>query len=150
MFDQILNLVKENAGDVVMNNPEIPEDKKEGVVQEAASSIFEGMKSEASGGGLQSIISSFTGGGGGGAISGIIDRVKGSFIQNLIGKLGFSSEKATGIASALIPLVMNKLFHKTADPGDNSFNVQGILSSLSGGGAGDEEGGIMGAVKGLF
>ncbi len=144
MLDDILNLVKENAKDAVMNNPDVPEDKKEGVIQEAASSIFNGIKDEASGGGLQNLLSSFSGGGGGGAISGLIDKVKGSFVQNLVSKLGLDSGKASGIASMLIPLVMNKLFHKTADPADNSFSVDGILSAVSG------DSGIIGKVKGLF
>ncbi len=148
MLDKILSLVRENAQDVVMNNPDIPEDKKEGVIQEAASSIFEGVKKETSGGGLQNIISSFAGGGGSGAIGGIIDSVKGSFVQNLVGKLGLDSGKASGIAATLIPLVINKLFNKTADPNDDSFNVQDLLSTFSG--KSGEEGGIMGAVKGLF
>ncbi len=148
MLDKILSLVRENAQDAVINNPDIPEDKKEGVIQEAAASIFDGVQKETSGGGLQNIISSFAGGGGSGAISGIIDHVKGSFVQNLIEKVGLDSGKAAGIASTLIPLVINKLFHKTADPGDDSFNVQELLSTFSG--KSGEEGGIMGAVKGLF
>ena len=149
MLDKILNLVKEHAGDIVNNNPDIPEDKKEGVLQEAASSIMEGIQGETSGGGLQNLLSSFSQGGGGGAISGIIDKVKGTFVGNLVSKLGLDNQKASGIASAIIPLILNKLFHKTTDPGDDSFNVQELLSSVTGGSDGGE-GGIMGAVKGLF
>lgn len=147
MLDKILALVKENAQDAVMNNPDVPEDKKESVVQEAASSITDGIKGEAAGGGLQNILSSFTGGGGEGALSGIIDKIKGTFVQSLVSKLGFSSGTASGIASALIPIVINKFFHKTADSKDNSFDLNGIVSSLSGG---KDSGGIMGAAKGLF
>lgn len=146
MFDEILKLVKENATEAVTNNPDIPGDKKEGVLQEAASSIFDGLKGEASGGGLQNILGSFSSGAGGGALTGLIDKMKGSFVQNLVSKLGFDSGKASGIASMLIPLVINKLFHKTADPADNSFSVQGLLSSFGGGDAG----GILGKVKDLF
>lgn len=149
MLDKILSLVRENAQDVVMNNPNIPEDKKEGVIQEAASSIMDGIKNETTGGGLQNILSSFTGGGGSGALNGIIDNIKGSFLQKLMGKLGLDSGLASTIASSLIPMVINKFFHKTADPDDNSFDIGSLLSSFTGGGAGDE-GGIMGAVKGLF
>jgi hypothetical protein len=53
---------------------------------------------------------------------------------------------AGSIVHQLVPVVMSKLVTKTNDPNDNSFNMDGILSSISGG----DMGGILNSVKGLF
>jgi hypothetical protein len=67
-------------------------------------------------------------------------------------KFGLSSEKASGVANSLIPGIMNKLVHKTNDPGDSSFNLQGILSSLGGSGLDKNHDGKLNLddVKSLF
>lgn len=147
MLDKIMALVKDNAQDAVMNNSDIPENKKEDVIKEAASSIQESIKKETSSGGIQNILSSFTGGGGKSALDGIIGNASNTFIANLVSKLGLSKGVASKISAALIPLVMNKFFHKTADSNDSSFNIGSILSSFSGG---EKDGGALGKIKGLF
>ncbi|MBK6444053.1 MAG: hypothetical protein IPF81_01695 [Bacteroidetes bacterium] len=62
-------------------------------------------------------------------------------------KFGIDAGQAQNIVNNLVPGVMSKFVQKTNDPNDNSFDIQGILSSLSGtsGGAG-----ILDSVKKLF
>ena len=59
--------------------------------------------------------------------------IAGGFMQNLMNKFGFDSQTAGNVANGLIPDVMNKLVHKTNDPTDQSFDIQGIFNSISGG-----------------
>jgi hypothetical protein len=65
------------------------------------------------------------------------------------------------IASAIIPIVMQKFVHKTNDPNDKGFDLQDIIGNLTGGaglgdimkntgGENDKDGGILGSIKGMF
>ena len=76
-------------------------------------------------------------------------------------KFGLGQTEANGVASNLIPNVIQSLVHKTNDPNDSSFSIEGILSHLTGGQQGGLEGllgnltqgggtGIMDKIKGLF
>ena len=62
MLEQISELVKQYGQDVVVNNPEIPNEDNNAVLAEATSTITGGMQNMLAGGGLQDIISMFTGG----------------------------------------------------------------------------------------
>jgi hypothetical protein len=44
MLDELINLVKQQAGDAIVNNPAIPNDKNDLAVQEAGSSILGGLQ----------------------------------------------------------------------------------------------------------
>ena len=146
MFDELLNLVKANAGDAVINNPAIPNEQNDAVCETATSSIIDKLKGLVGGGGLESITSMFTGGGNVAdhpAVSNISSGVAGDLMQ----KFGLDSGTAGNIVQQLIPTVMGKLVNKTNDPNDSSFNLQGILGTLTGGQGG---GGILDTIKGFF
>ena len=96
------------------------------------------------------------------ANSAITQNIKGDFVTSLVQKFGLDHGKAGQIASALIPIVLSKFIKKTNDPNDNSFDLSGILGSLTGGGnirdvlgklTGGEDksgGGLMDKLKGMF
>ena len=50
MFDNLLKLVQENAGDAIINNSAIPNEKNNLAVNETTASIFNTLKSQANGG----------------------------------------------------------------------------------------------------
>ncbi|AFD05941.1 hypothetical protein [Solitalea canadensis] len=130
MLDNLLDLVKQYAGDAIVNNPDIPNDQNDAAIEATSSSIFSSLQSQASGGGLGNILNMFTGNAGsGGASAGAIAGVAGSLME----KFGLDSTKAQGIAATLVPQVLNNLVSKTNDPNDSSFNLNGILGSLTGG-----------------
>jgi hypothetical protein len=145
MLDQLFNLVKQFAGDTVVNNPEVPNEKNNEVMAEATHTIAGGLQNILSGGGLQSILGLFGGGGASsGASSGgglglmknpIVNMMVGHFMSKLMGKFGMGSGAASNIATSLIPNVLNGLISKTKDPNDNSFDINGIIRSLTGGNA---------------
>lgn len=144
MLEQLFDLVKQFSGNAVVNNPEVPNDKNNAVVAEATNTIAGGLQNMLSGGGLQSILSLFQGGGsnaGGGSSSGISGIMKnpivsmmiGHFISKLTGKFGMNSGQASNIANDVIPNALSGLISKTNDPNDNSFDLNGLISSLTGG-----------------
>jgi len=68
-------------------------------------------------------------------------------------KFGLNQSVANGVASGLIPNVLQSLVQKTNDPSNDSFTLQGILSHLGGPGGSpgkQEPTGILNKVKELL
>ena len=144
MLENLTDLVKQYAGDAIINNPAIPNEKNDDAVATASGSILEGLKNAVSGGDLGALTSMFNGGSDAAANSAVSQNIQSGFVQNLMHKFGLDQGKAASIAGALIPIVMEKLVHKTNDPNDSSFDLGGIIGSLTSGG------GIMDKLKGMF
>jgi len=161
MLENLIDLIKQHAGDTIINNPAIPNSQNEAAVSEAGNSIVNGLKDMISQGKIQDVLSLLQGQGGNVASNPAVQNISGGFVQTLMNKFGLGQGEANGIASNLIPTVIQSLVHKTNDPNDNSFSIEGILSHLSGGQPGGLEGllgnltqggggGIMDKIKGLF
>ena len=145
MLDQLLNLVKENAGDAIINNPDVPNQKNDLAIQTTADSIFDNLKGQVSSGNLGSLMDMFKGGGDASSNS-LVNNISSGVIKDLMAKVGLDNAAATAIVSKLLPLVIGKLKNKTNDPNDSSIDLDSILGALGGKGGGD----ILGKVKGLF
>lgn len=169
MLESLLNLVKEHAGDAIINNPAIPNERNDEAIATTSHSIFDTLKNAVSGGNIGDLVSMFKGGGNGAAASGLDQQVQGGVAGELMRKFGLDQGQAGNIASSLVPSVLQQMVHKTNDPNDSSFDIKGILGSLTGGGqaggldlqgmlnkftgggeGGDSGGGILGKLKGLF
>ena len=163
MLEQLKSLVQEYAGDAIITNPAIPNEKNDEAVGLASNSIVDGLKNAISNGGVEEVTNIFKGGEQQVAQAAVTQDIKGNFVERLVSKLGLEHGKASQIASALIPMVMAKFVHKTNDPNDKSFDLSSILSGLTGGNMGGilgkltggndnkgEGGGLMDKVKGLF
>jgi hypothetical protein len=133
MIENLINLIKENAGDLIVNNQAISNEHNDAAISETGNAIIKGLKSEVSKGnisGLTEILRSNGNLTNNPIVSGIIS----SLGTSLESKFNVKSIDAGNIAQSLIPQVMNQLISKTNDPNDNSFNVQGLLSNLGGSG----------------
>ncbi|ALI99611.1 DUF937 domain-containing protein [Rufibacter tibetensis] len=150
MFDQILDLVKQQIG----NNPQvasaIPPGQADAVNQEIAHQVTTGLASQAvSQGGVGGLMSMLQGGGmsaGNPVISSITNKV----VSSLGSKFGLPPAATSAIAAAL-PALLQKFAHKTNDPNDNSITPGSItesLSKLGKGGLGNL--GNLGGLGGLF
>ena len=132
MIDQLKKLVENYAGDAVIRNTEVPDEKNAEAIDAISSGIEEGLQNEVRQGKYEEFLSMFEKGGqslsGNPAVSGIMNSVVG----NLSSRLGLSSQVAQSIATSLIPMVMNGFVNKTNDPDDNDFDLQDMLKSFSG------------------
>jgi hypothetical protein len=142
MLEQLFNLVKEQSTELVVNNPEVPNEYNNDVMADATETVFSGLQNSAAGGGLQNILQMFKGGGNGGGngIAGmlsnpIVSSLVSQFAGKLTGKYNVNSNQANGIAEQLIPSVLGNLVQRTNDPNNSSFDLNGILGSLAGGGS---------------
>jgi len=138
MLENLQSLVKEHAGEAIINNPAIPNDKNDEVIADAGSSIVSGLKSAVTNGNIDGVVNLFKNGGNEAATSPITHNIQAGFVQNLIQKFGLDQGKASMIASSVIPMVMQKFVHKTNDANDKGFDLQDIIGNLTGGaGLGD-------------
>jgi len=144
MFDNLLQLVKEHAGEAIVNNPAIPNDKNDAAIGVASEGIIDQLKQMGSGGGMDAIMGLMKGGNiaNNPAIADIAGNVAGKLMSNF----GLDASQADGVVKNLVPQVMEKFVSKTNDPNDSSFDLQGVIGALSGGGLG----GVMDKLKGLF
>ena len=147
MFENLLNLVKENSGDGIIDNPAIPNEKNEDAIQTTTTSIFESLKGQFSSGNMSSIMDMFKGGGASATQSSAGNVVQTNVVSELMKKFGIDNSQATEIANKLVPKVMEKFVNKTNDPNDKSFDLPSIVNSLGGTTA---RGGIGSMIKGLF
>ena len=132
MLENLINLVKEHAGESLANNPAIPDAQNGEAAQAASHSIISGLQDAVQNGNLQDVLHLFSGNT---AVqdSPVAQNIQGNFVQNLMQKFGLDSAQAGSISSSLIPGILQKLVHKTNDPNDSSFDLQGIMNGLSGG-----------------
>jgi len=138
MLEELFNLVKSQGQDDVINNPAVPNDQNDAVLASATHSVTEELQGTLAGGGLQNVLSLF---GGGGSNSGssllnnpIVSNIISNFTNKLTNQHGIAGDQASGIANSLIPNVLSNLISRTNNPADKSFDINGIIGSLTGGG----------------
>ncbi|MGC3945281.1 MAG: hypothetical protein QM762_12345 [Chryseolinea sp.] len=133
MIDQLVKLVQQNAGDAIVKNNAIPNQFNSAAIESVAQQIFSGLQGGAAQGSAQQVTSLFNGASvsslaNNPMVTQMISKVAGEFAA----KFGVSPQAAQSIAAGLIPQVMNQFVNKTNDPNDNDFNLQDVLSGLSG------------------
>jgi hypothetical protein len=160
MLENLINLIREQAGDAVINNPAVPNDQNEAVIAQAGQSITGGLQNLISQGNIQELIGLFQNGPSSVQNHPAVQNISSGLIGQLMEKFGLNQSAASGVASGLIPNVLQSLVQKTNDPSDNSFTLQGILSHLGGSqgieglvgglGANQQSAGILNKVRELF
>lgn len=140
MLEELFNLVKGNAQEAVVNNPDVPNEHNNEVVAEATNTVASGLRNMVAGGGLQSILSLFGGGNDNqqgsskGLLSNpIVNMMIGHFAGKLMSKFNLGGNQANNVASSLIPNVIGGLINKTNDPNNSSFSIEKLLNSITGG-----------------
>ena len=132
MFDQLLSLVKENAGADIIENTAIPNERNDEAVEAATHSISDTFRNAIQSGNAQEVIQLFNDNGNNVSTHPLAQNMQGNLTDRLTKQFGLSGAQAGGIASSLIPMVLSKFIHKTNDPNDNSFNLSSILGHLGG------------------
>ncbi|OXB21302.1 MULTISPECIES: hypothetical protein [Flavobacterium] len=132
MFEQLTQLVQQYGGDAVVNNTAVPNEHNEAVIQETSSSIFSGLQKIASEGGAEQLAGLFNGTSKLDSSNPVVQQITQQLSGSLGEKFGLSSTDSAGVASSMIPQVLNSLVNKAKDPNDSSFNISDIISSISG------------------
>lgn len=133
MLEQVTDLVKQFGGEAVINNPAVPNEQNDAVMQEASGSIFSGLKEMVAGGNLGDLAGMLSGKTPIDSNNPVVKELASKVTGNLGEKFGLSSDAATSVAGGLIPQVLSGLVNKAQDPNQPGFNIQDIVSSISGG-----------------
>jgi len=130
MFEKLYLLVKNNAGTAVIDNPVIPAQHREAVINEASSSIIEVLKGQLESGRLKDLVKYFQ-------YPGIynnpiISSIEKKFANRLNKYYGIDSFAAMKVAEALIPPVMQELIKQSKSEHNKEFALTTLLSKLNG------------------
>lgn len=134
MLETLMNLVRQQSGDAIVNNPAVPNEKNETAMQSVMEGIMGGLTQQAQGGNVGGLLSTIMGqqGGAGNMQNPIMGGIMNNVVGSLMGRLGVSQGVAGGIASAVVPMVLEKFFSKATDPNDSSVDVGGIMKEVTG------------------
>lgn len=150
MLQNLIELIKENAGEAIINNPAIPNEKNNAAIETAAGALFKALKGTTKTGGVNSIKDLFQEGRDVNS-NPVVNNISNNVAGELMKKFGLNKGAANGIVAMLIPIVLNKLIKKTNDPKDNSINLESVIGSLVTGKSGlGGLGNILGSLKGLL
>ncbi|MQP24075.1 hypothetical protein GFJ94_03230 [Flavobacterium sp. LMO8] len=142
MFDQLSELVNQFGGEAVVNNPAVPNEQNDAVMQEAGGSILSGLQDMVANGNIGDLTGMLTGKNPIDGNNSVVKQLSEKVTGNLGEKFGLSSDAAGSVASGLIPQILGGLVNKAKDPNQPGFNMNDLVSAISGGNGG----GLMDAV----
>ena len=122
----MMDLVKGQVSGVLDGIKGIPADKKSTTIQTTVSTLMDGFKNHAAQGGLASML------GIGGAASGAASGLESNVVSSLTSKVGLGPDVAHNIASKVVPSVTSLFKNKINDGSDPGFNLQSMVSGLTG------------------
>ena len=134
MLKELFDLVKGNATETVINNPDVPNEHNDEVVAEATNTVASGLRNVVAGGGVQSLLSLFGGGADKKSLlsNPIVSMMMGHFAGKLMNKFNLNNSQANSLSGSLIPNVLESLINKTNDPNDSGFSLEKLLGSITG------------------
>ncbi|MBA2330871.1 MAG: hypothetical protein H0V91_14780 [Flavisolibacter sp.] len=144
MLKELFELVRANAAEPVINNPDIPNEKNDEVVAEATNTVASGLRNIVAGGGVQSLVSLLSNGNSDkkSLLSNpIVSMMMGHFAGKLMNKYNLNNNQANNLSGSLIPGILSSLINKTNDPNDQQFSLEKLLGSITGNKSGFEHGG---------
>lgn len=139
MLEQLLGLIQDNSQEAIVQNPAVPNEHNNDVMQTILGSITGGLQQHAQSGNLQDIMGLLSGRASQGDTAGVMSNpVASSISNNAIGsimeKFGLDSSAAGGIVATVIPSVLSGLAGKVSNPNDSSMDFNGLLGGLLGSG----------------
>jgi hypothetical protein len=136
MLEQLFDLVKQNSQEAIVQNPAVPNENNEEVMQTLMGSITGGLQEQAQTGNLSGLMGLLAGNSGTSSSSlmnnPIVSAIAGKAISAIMEKFGMNSQTAGGIVASVLPGVLGGLISKVSNPGDSSIDFNDILGNLTG------------------
>jgi len=135
MLKELFDLVKGEATETVINNPDVPNQYNNDVVAEATNTVASGLRNVVAGGGVQNVLSMFGGNTNKKSLlsNPIVSMMMGHFASKLMNKFRMGPSQANNLSGNLIPNVLGQLINKSNDTNDSSFSLEKLLASITGG-----------------
>ena len=152
MLKELFDLVKGEATETVINNPDVPNQYNNDVVAEATNTVASGLRNVVAGGGVQNVLSMFGGNTNKKSLlsNPIVSMMMGHFASKLMNKFRMGPSQANNLSGNLIPNVLGQLINKSNDRNDSSFSLEKLLASITGGKSNEvtsQSGGIGGLLN---
>jgi|GEM_PF-115262 len=139
MLDQLLGLIQENSQQAIVQNPAVPNEHNEDVMQTLLGSITGGLQDHAQSGnvaGLMGLLSGNSGTSANGLMTNpIVSSIATNAINAIMQKFGITNSAASGIVASVLPGVIGSLISKVSNSGDSSLDFNSVLGGLLGGGS---------------
>ncbi|MDR2917954.1 MAG: hypothetical protein LBV72_01125 [Tannerella sp.] len=149
MINEIFNLVEKYAGEVITNNPDVPDAKKNLAIETTTDAVKDSIKGYLNPTNIAALASMLSGSKSSSQSNSITETLKNAVVGALSNKAGLSSTVSSGIAASLIPMLISVVTKKMNDPNDNVFDVQSLVNAFTHNDGG-QGGGLLGALGGLF
>ena len=154
MLKELFDLVKGQATETVINNPDVPNQYNNDVVAEATNTVASGLRNLVAGGGTQNVLSMFGGNTNKKSLlsNPIVSMMMGHFASKLMNKFNMGPSQANNLSGNLIPNVLGTLINKTNDANDSTFSLEKLLASITGGRSNEvtSQGGGLGGLLNQF
>jgi flagellar hook-associated protein FlgK len=158
MLDQIINFAKDQLGDQFKTDNNLDDNQQAEVFSTAQSSIMDTIKNQIGGGNLGGLMNLFNGQDDASPQANpIAGEAQQNVIASLMDKLGLDEGKASGIASQIIPAVMQRFSSPETGTAENPMDlvkkigldgdsgIADMIGKFTGG-----EGSVMDKIKNLF
>lgn len=147
MLDELVNLIRQNGQQAVVENDAVPNEHNEAIMQQARNSIMDGLRGMTGPGQVSSLSESVQSG----QVENnpAVQQISNNFMGNIMQKFGINASTAASIASSLIPVVLSKIVNKGNQQGAGGFDLGALISSVTGGsstGSGSGLGGNLGSI----
>ncbi|MDR6195047.1 hypothetical protein [Siphonobacter sp. SORGH_AS_0500] len=149
MLDQLLDIIKNNSQEAVVNNPAVPNQDNEAVQSTLLTSIVQGFQGEAAKGNIGGIMELLSGQQDVNQ-SPVVSGISQNAIGSLMDKFGISGSTAQSIVSSVLPLVLSTFISKLNNSGDKSLDMSSVLGSLLAGSGANTGGFDFSKVAGAF
>ena len=123
MLEELMKLLQENGNESVINNPQIPNEHNEGVLNSAKNSIMDTIQSMIANGQANEVAQLAN------PQNASAQQMQQGFVKNIMDQFGIQGETANQIASQLIPSVLSQLTQN-----GQGINLNSITSLLGGAG----------------
>ncbi|SDD61054.1 hypothetical protein SAMN04487996_101438 [Dyadobacter soli] len=151
MLEQLFDLVQQNSQQAVVQNPAVPNEHNEEVMNTLTSSITGGLQEQVQSGNIGGLMSLFGGESGTSAASLLNNPIVASIATNAIGaivqKFGLNSQIAGNIVNSVLPGVLGAVIGQLNGGGGgssvgNGFDLGSLIQTGGGlfGGGSDEKG----------
>lgn len=149
MLDSIIDIVKDQAFDLISKNADIPGDKKDKAVETATDSVMQGLKDNFNLGNISQLTALW---GEGTAASGnpIVSNISNTVASALSDKVGLPKFLSSTVATSLVSAVIGALTGKGNSSGGAGFNIQSLIEAFTGGDSGKKGGGLLGSLGNIF
>ena len=152
MLDQLLSGLKNEALGAINDNPAIPNNKLDSIMDIVGSvTKTEVAKEATNSGGLGNVMNLFSDNTNNSNANSVQGNITNSVIENLVGKTGLDKSAASSAAALIVPMVLKQITSKNNQTSsNNSSPITDLFGSLLSSGSSKSAGGILGALGGLL